>query len=73
MLFVIDRDLPRGLAVRRLPRMQEVVASNPTEVKILFFTITLIRVKCEELFCKTNIKFLKLILQKLAGVNYKSC
>ena len=30
---------PRGLAVRRLPRMQEVVGSNPTEGKNLFFTI----------------------------------
>ena len=30
---------PRGLAVRRLPRVQEVVGSNPTEGKIYSFTI----------------------------------
>ena len=31
---------PRGLAVRRLPRMQEVVGSNPTEgILNLFFTV----------------------------------
>ena len=29
--------------------------------KNLFFTFYSIRVKCEELFCKTNIKLLKLI------------
>ena len=29
--------------------------------KNLFFTLYSIRVKCEELFCKTNIKLLKLI------------
>ena len=33
---------PCGLAVRRLPRMQEVVGSNPTEDKIWFSHFTLI-------------------------------
>ena len=48
---------PRGLAVRRLPRMQEVVGSNPTEGKIwLFLQFTLFyRVECEKLFCKTSV------------------
>ena len=47
----------RGLAVRRLPRMQEVVGSNPIEGKICFSQFTLYyRVECGKLFCKTNIK-----------------
>ena len=32
--------------------------------KICFSHFTLIRVECEELFCKTNIKLLKLIFTK---------
>ena len=48
---------PRGLAVRHLPRMQEVVGSNHTEGKICFSHFTLFRVEYEELFCKTNIKY----------------
>ena len=42
--------------------------------KILFFTFYFIRVKCEELFCKTNIKLLRLqsILQlKLSKIDGK--
>ena len=44
--------------------MQKVMGSYPTESKIRFSHATLFtsRVKCEELFCKTNIKLLKLIL-----------
>ena len=43
------------LAVRRLPRMQEVVGSNPTEGKIRFSH------ECESLFLKTilNLKTIK--------------
>ena len=56
---------PRGLAVRGLPRMQEVVRSNPTEGKICFSQFTLFyRVECEKLFCKTNIKLKVLKLNK---------
>ena len=47
-----------------LLQMQEVVGSKPTEgIKICFsyFTLLLIRVTCGELFCKTNVKLLKLI------------
>ena len=41
----------------RLPRMQEVVGSNPTEGKICFSHFTpFYEVECEELFCKTNLK-----------------
>ena len=40
--------------------MQEVVGSNPTEGKICFSHFTLFSVECEKLFCKTNIKLLKL-------------
>ena len=43
--------------------MQEVVGSNPTKGTKMFFTFYSIRVKCEELFWKTNIKLLKLIKQ----------
>ena len=43
------------------PRMQEVVDSNPTDGKNLFFTFYSIRVKCEELFCKTYKKYLNLL------------
>ena len=42
----VVRSLPRGpcgLAIRRLPRMQEVVGSNPTEgTKIYFSHFTLL-------------------------------
>ena len=54
---------PCGLAGRRFTLMHEVVGSNTTEGKICFSHFTLIRVKCEKLFCKTNIKVLKLILK----------
>ena len=37
---------PRGLAVRRLPRMQEVVGSNPTEGKICFSQFTVMSKNC---------------------------
>ena len=53
--------------LRSLPRMQEVVGSNPTEGKICFSQFTLFyRVECEKLFCKTNLKLkvLKLIKTK---------
>ena len=51
--------------MRRLPRMQEVVGSNPTERKICFSQFTLFyRVECEKLFCKTNIKLKELKLNK---------
>ena len=56
-----------GLAVRRLPRMQEIVGSNPTEGKIRFsqFEFTLFyRVECKNLCCKTNIKLKVLKLNK---------
>ena len=41
VLFVLYREAlaPRSLEVTRLPRMQEVVGSNPTVGKIRFFTI----------------------------------
>ena len=56
---------PRGLAVRRLLRMQEVVGSNPTEGKNFFSQFTLFyRVEYENLFCKTNIKLKVLKLNK---------
>ena len=56
---------PLCLAVKRLPRMQEVVSSNPTEGKICFSQFTLFyRVECENLFCKTNIKLKVLKLNK---------
>ena len=41
--------------------MQKVVGSNPTENEIWFSNFTLSRMKSEELYCKTNIKLLKLI------------
>ena len=53
--------------LRRLPRMQEVVGSNPTESKICFSQFILFyRVECEKLFCKTN---LKLKVLKLMQIN----
>ena len=47
---------PRGLAARRLPRMQEVVGSNPTEGKFVFHNLLY--------FVEWNVKncFVKLIL-----------
>ena len=57
-------------AVRRLPRLQEVVGSNPTEgTKIWFLNIYSIRVKCEELFGKTNYNFKK----NYSIIYYNSC
>ena len=56
---------PRGLAVRRLPWMQEVVGSNLIKGNICFSQFTLFnRVECEKLFCKTNIKLKLLKLNK---------
>ena len=61
VLFVLYRMALVVERLRRLPRMQEVVGSNPTEGKIRFSQFTLFyRVECEKLFCKTNIK-LKLL------------
>ena len=51
--------------VRRFLRMQEVVGSNPIEGKICFSQFTLFyRVKCEKMFCKTNLKLKLLKLNK---------
>ena len=48
---------PRGLAVRRLPRTQEVVFSNHSEDKICFSQFTpFYEVDCENLFYKINFK-----------------
>ena len=52
----VVRSLPWGLcnlAVKRLPQMQEVVGSNPTQSKICFSQFTLFyRMECEKLFVK---------------------
>ena len=57
LLFVLYREALVVERLRRLPRMQEVVGSNPTEGKIWFSQFTLFyRVECEKLFCKTNLK-----------------
>ena len=53
---------------KTLPRMQEVVGSNPIAGKICFSHFTLFRAKCEELFCKTNIKIIKISL--LVRINF---
>ena len=66
MLFVLYREALVVERLRRLPRMQEVVGSNPTEGKIRFSQFTLFyRVEYEKLFSKTNLKLkvLKLIKQ----------
>ena len=68
VLFVLYREALVVEQLRRLPRMQEVVGSNPTEGKIRFSQFTLFnRVECEKLFCKTNLKLkvFKLIKTKL--------
>ena len=67
VLFVLYREALVVERLRRLPRMQEVVGSNPTGGKICFSQFTLFyRVECEKLFCKTNLKLkvLKLIKTK---------
>ena len=67
VLFVLYREALVVERLRRLPRMQDVVGSNPTEGKIRFSQFTLFyRVECEKLFCKTNLKLkvLKLIKSK---------
>ena len=57
VLFVLYREALVVERLRRLPRMQEVVGSNPNEGKICFSQFTLFyRVECEKLFCKTNLK-----------------
>ena len=57
VLIVLYREALVVERLRRLPRMQEVVGSNPTEDKICFSQFTLFyRVECEKLFCKTNLK-----------------
>ena len=51
--YGVVRSLPgglRGLAVRRLPRMQEVVGSNPTEGKICFSHFTLLEWNVKKCF-----------------------
>ena len=67
VLFVLYREALVVERLRRLPRIQEVVGSNPTDGKIRFSQFTLFnRVECEKLFCKTNLKLkvLKLIKTK---------
>ena len=72
VLFVLYRD---GLAVRRSPRMQEVVGSNPTETegKICFSHFTLLEWNVKNCF----VTFVKLITMsvrwenKLGGPNKK--
>ena len=54
----------RGLAVRRLPRMQEVVGSNPTEGKICFSHFTLLECNVKKCFVK-QIKTLKINRKKI--------
>ena len=44
--------------------------SQKFTVKNLFFTFYSNRVECEELFCKTNIKLLKLIKNKIYFVKF---
>ena len=57
VLFVLYREALVVERLRRLPRMQEVVGSNPTEGKICFSQFILFyRVECKKLFCKTNLK-----------------
>ena len=65
VLFVLYREALVVERLRRLPRMQEVVGSNPTEGKIPFSQFTLFnRVECEKLFCKTNLKLKVLKINK---------
>ena len=71
VLFVLDHEALVVERLRRLPRMQEVVGSNPTEGKICLSQFTLFyKVECEKLFCKTNLKLkvLKLIKIKFSIV-----
>ena len=66
VMFALYREALVVERLRRLPRMQEVVGSNPTEGKIRCSQfIVFCRAECEKLFCKTNIqlKLLKLIKQ----------
>ena len=57
VLFVLCREALVVERLRRLPRMQEVMSSNPTERKIRLSQFTLFnRVECEKLFCKTDLK-----------------
>ena len=68
VLFVLYREALVLERLRRLPRMQDVMGSNPTEGKIRFSQFTLFNsVECEKLFCKTNLKLkvLKLIKQNI--------
>ena len=65
VLFVLYREAHMVERLRRLPRMQEVVGSNPTEGKIRFSQFTLFyRVECEKLFCKTNLKLKSIKINK---------
>ena len=65
MLFVPYREALVVERLKRLPRMQEVVGSNPTEGKIRFSQFTLFyRVECEKLFCKTNLKLKSIKINK---------
>ena len=67
VLFVLHREALVVELLKRLPRMQEVVGSNPTEDKICFSQFTLfIEWSGKQLFCKTNLKLkvLKLIKTK---------
>ena len=75
VLFVLYREALVVERLRRLPRMQEVVSSNPTEGNICFSQFTLFyRVECKKLFCKTNLKLkvLKLIKTVFRFIAYNS-
>ena len=67
VLFVLYREALVEERLRRYPRKQKVVGSNPTEGKIRFSQFTLFYiVECKNLFCKTNLKLkvFKLMKQK---------
>ena len=52
VLFVLYREALVVERLRRLPLMQEIVGSNPTDGKIRVSQFTLFtRVECEKLFC----------------------
>ena len=49
VLFVLYREALVVERLRRLPRMQEVVGSNPTQGKIWFHNLLYSRVECEKI------------------------
>ena len=73
VLFVLYREALVIERLRRLPRIQEVVGSNPTEGKICFSQFTLFyRVESEKLFCKTNLKLKVLKINKNKNFDFYS-